>query len=45
MCPNCGHTHSIFGSEGAQKLSAELNVEMLGNVKLFVMSIMYVHPT
>lgn len=30
VCPNCGHHHSLFGSDGAQKLSTELGVELLG---------------
>ncbi|XP_065917701.1 iron-sulfur cluster transfer protein NUBPL-like isoform X3 [Dysidea avara] len=34
VCPNCGHSHSIFGSKGAQKLSAELDVDILGDVPL-----------
>ena len=30
VCPNCGHSHPLFGSDGAQKLSLELGIEILG---------------
>jgi len=35
VCPNCGHNHPLFGSDGAQKLAAELGIELLGT-KLYV---------
>ena len=41
MCPNCGHSNSIFGTGGAQRLSAELDVDMLGNVQIVVVNILY----
>ncbi|KAL8604202.1 hypothetical protein ACOMHN_014770 [Nucella lapillus] len=34
MCPNCGHTHHIFGHSGAKKLANELGVDILGEVPL-----------
>lgn len=30
VCPNCGSSHSLFGRDGAQKLSSELDIELLG---------------
>lgn len=30
VCPSCGHSHPLFGSDGAQKLSSELGIELLG---------------
>ena len=30
VCPNCGHFHHIFGQKGAQKLSQEMGIEILG---------------
>lgn len=29
-CPNCGHSHHIFGQKGARKLSQETGIEILG---------------
>jgi len=36
VCPNCGHSHSIFGSGGAERLSAELDVDLLGKVQVVI---------
>ena len=30
LCPNCGHSHHIFGQKGARKLSQETGIEILG---------------
>lgn len=30
QCPRCGHTEHIFGSDGAQSLARNVNVELLG---------------
>ncbi|KAK7111217.1 hypothetical protein V1264_010889 [Littorina saxatilis] len=34
VCPNCGTSHHIFGQKGAQKLSRETGIEILGEVPL-----------
>jgi ATP-binding protein involved in chromosome partitioning len=34
ICPNCHSRHDIFGSGGAQRKAAELNVPFLGEVPL-----------
>jgi ATP-binding protein involved in chromosome partitioning len=33
-CPNCGHTEHIFGAGGAQKMSADYHVDVLGSLPL-----------
>ena len=33
-CPNCGHTEHIFGAGGAQKMSSEYHVDVLGSLPL-----------
>ena len=33
-CPNCGHTEHIFGSGGADRMSAEYGVDVLGSLPL-----------
>lgn len=30
VCPNCGHTSNIFGAGGAEKMSIETGIEVLG---------------
>jgi ATP-binding protein involved in chromosome partitioning len=34
LCPNCGSRHDIFGSGGAKKKAAEMDVPFLGEVPL-----------
>jgi ATP-binding protein involved in chromosome partitioning len=34
MCPNCDHRYDIFGSGGAQRRAAELDVPFLGDVPI-----------
>lgn len=34
VCPNCGHISDIFGVGGAEKISNEMNIELLGKVSL-----------
>jgi ATP-binding protein involved in chromosome partitioning len=34
ICPDCGHRHDIFGSGGARRKAAELDVPLLGEVPL-----------
>lgn len=34
VCPNCGHISDIFGVGGAEKISNEMNIELLGKVLL-----------
>jgi ATP-binding protein involved in chromosome partitioning len=34
VCPNCGSRHDIFGSGGARRKAAELDVPLLGEVPL-----------
>lgn len=36
LCPSCGHSASIFGSGGADKLAQQFNIAMLGKVPLDV---------
>ena len=33
-CPNCGHTEHIFGAGGAQKMSSDYHVDVLGSLPL-----------
>lgn len=33
-CPSCGHTEHLFGSGGAERLAAELGVDLLADVPL-----------
>ena len=30
LCPNCGHTSHVFGSGGASRMAAEIDIEVLG---------------
>jgi len=34
ICPNCDHRHEIFGSGGAKKKAAEMEVPFLGELPL-----------
>jgi ATP-binding protein involved in chromosome partitioning len=34
VCPDCGHEHDIFGSDGGAKLARELELEVLGRIPL-----------
>jgi ATP-binding protein involved in chromosome partitioning len=34
LCPNCGSRHEIFGSGGAKRRAAEMNVPLLGEVPI-----------
>ena len=34
LCPDCGHRYDIFGSGGARRRAAELNVPFLGDVPI-----------
>ncbi|SET12462.1 iron-sulfur cluster carrier protein ApbC [Thorsellia anophelis] len=36
ICSNCGHAESIFGVDGAHKLSSEFAVELLGQIPLHI---------
>ena len=35
-CPQCGHTAAIFGEKGAQKLSEDCDVLLLGQLPLLL---------
>ncbi|XP_076455021.1 iron-sulfur cluster transfer protein NUBPL-like [Babylonia areolata] len=35
FCPTCGHSHHVFGHQGALRLAKELNVDILGEVPLY----------
>ena len=34
VCPNCGHSEHIFGSDGGKRMAAEYNVDYLGALPL-----------
>eukprot|EP00118_Oscarella_pearsei_P015859 m.146623 g.146623 ORF g.146623 m.146623 type:complete len:200 (+) comp38450_c0_seq31:5864-6463(+) len=34
QCPNCGHHTHVFGQDGAKRMSAETNAELLGDIPL-----------
>ena len=36
VCPDCGHRYDIFGSGGAQRRAAELDVPFLGEVPIHI---------
>jgi ATP-binding protein involved in chromosome partitioning len=36
ICPDCGHRYNIFGSGGAQRRAAELDVPFLGEVPIHI---------
>ena len=32
VCPNCGHSHHVFGHEGAKRLAKELDMDVIGKI-------------
>ena len=34
VCTSCGHEEAIFGSDGAQKMANDYNIDMLGKIPL-----------
>ena len=34
VCTNCGHTHDIFGLDGARRKCDELGIRLLGDIPL-----------
>ena len=34
VCSNCGHEEAIFGADGAQRMAADYDLEVLGEVPL-----------
>ena len=36
MCPNCGHSTSIFGRDGASRIAQDMDLDVLGDIPLHV---------